>query len=230
MKHKPVVCLIDEDENVRLGWSKALGQEATLVYFQDHLELLNHAARDKSMVSGFSCIIIGRFFKQLNLDVVMSEAPDMIRKISNCPLFLNWQGYITKDEVLARFDGKLFHRYGVKWQTLRMRVQKFEKTLRTHKKSPEAGKMMEIIPLAHDSKPEKCCQLLRTMAKNAAGPHKEKIEFYAQHDHDTGTKLLEAIYNRLLTDKNRPSTCPSRYINSSPVIAQRILHDALFGA
>ena len=42
-------------------------------------------------------------------------------------------------------------------------------------------------------------------------------------------RLLEAIYNKLLTDKDRPATCPSRYINSSLVIAQRMLHEALFG-
>lgn len=227
MKHKPIICLIDEDENVRLGWSRALSQDASLVYYQDHLELLNHATRDKGLVTSFSCIIMGRYFKHLNLDIVTSEVPDMIRKVGGGPLFLNWQGYITKEEVHSRFDGKLFHRYGVKWQTLRLRIQKFEKTLRSHRKNMDLGRGQAIIL---DNKPEKCCQLLRSMAQNASGQHRDKIEFYAQHDKDTGIKLLEAIYNRLLTDKNRPSTCPSRYINSSPVIAQRILHEALFGA
>jgi hypothetical protein len=66
------------------------------------------------------------------------------------------------------------------------------------------------------------------MARKATGPHKEKIEYYAYQDQKTGVQLLEAIYNRLLTDKDRPTTCPSKYINSSPVIAQRILHETLY--
>ena len=56
MKEKPVICLIDEDENVKTGWSRALGNEARLIYFQDHLELFNQATRDSGLIQSFSCI------------------------------------------------------------------------------------------------------------------------------------------------------------------------------
>ena len=147
-------------------------------------------------------------------------------------ILLNWQGYVTKDEVNSKFDGKLFHRYGVKWQTLRLRIQKFEKNQRMTRKLPPSKEFKitekQRQQVSSISRPDKCGEILKSMAKKATGPHREKIEFYAYHDRKTGVKLLEAIYNRLLTDKNRPETCPSWYINSSPVIAQRILKEALY--
>jgi hypothetical protein len=149
------------------------------------------------------------------------------------PVFLNWQGYVTKDEVNNKFDGKLFHRYGVKWQTLRLRIQKFEKTQKQIKRVIPS-KEFKVVDKTNRrypssiSRPDKCGEILKSMAKKANGIHREKIEYYAYHDHKTGVKLLEAIYNRLLTDKNRPEGCPSHYINSSPVIAQRILREALY--
>ena len=232
MKEKPIVCLIDEDENVLLGWSKALGNDATLMYFQDHLELFNQATREEGLINTFSCIIIGRYFKHINLDIVTSNVTDTLRATGAGPVFLNWQGYITKEEVNARFDGKLFHRYGVKWQTLRLRIQKFDKTQKTNRKlslgDGHPSFLESRLRQQGISKPEKCSELLKLMARRASGTHKEKIEHYAYKDKNTGIQLLEAIYNKLLTDKDRPATCPSRYINSSPVIAQRILHEALF--
>ena len=232
MKEKPVICLIDEDENVKTGWSRALGNEARLIYFQDHLELFNQATRDSGLIQSFSCIIVGRYFKHINLDLVSSSVTDTLKASGAGPIFLNWQGYITKDEVNAKFDGKLFHRYGVKWQTLRLRIQKFEKSQKTFRKTKindeHSGFLESHLRHEGSSKPEKCSELLKLMARKASGSHKEKIEHYAYQDQKTGVQLLEAIYNRLLTDKNRPTTCPSKYINSSPVIAQRILHDTLY--
>ncbi len=231
MKQKPNVCLVDEDENVRLGWAKALGSDANLVYFQDHLELSNAIAQDKNLLGSLSCIIMGRYFHHLNLDVVTNGISENIKNGFRGPLFLNWQGYITKDEVNNKFDGKLFHRYGVKWQTLRLRIQKFEKSRKFSRKEtferpfrPAAGSFQA----KGVSRPERCGELLRSMAKKANGEHGARIEYYALYDQKTGMQLLEAIYNKLLTDKNRPTSCPSRYINSSPVIAQRILHEALY--
>ena len=234
MKEKPVVCLIDEDENVKTGWAHALGNEAQLVYFQDHLELFNQASRDNNLILSFACIIVGRYFKQINIDLVNASVTETLKASGAGPIFLNWQGYITKEEVNAKFDGKLFHRYGVKWQTLRLRIQKFEKSRKSFRATEKnevsdkhSGFLESNLKYEGVSKPEKCAELLKIMARKAAGAHKEKIEYYAYQDQKLGMQLLEAIYNRLLTDKNRPTTCPSRYINSSPVIAQRILQDAL---
>ena len=78
------------------------------------------------------------------------------------------------------------------------------------------------------SKPERCSELLKLMARRATGVHKNKIEHYAYQDQKSGLNLLEAIYQRLLTDKDRPMSCPSKYINSSPIIAQRILRETLY--
>lgn len=235
MKLKPYVCLLDEDPDVRQGWEQSLASDAQLFYFQDHLELLNEAARQKSLIPSFTCIIVGRYFRHINLDVVTSNVPELLRENGAGPVFLNWQGYVTKEEVNAKFDGKLFHRYGVKWQTLRLRIQKFEKSLKSFKTVTEIQSQENSAPVYYPkatssiSKPDKCIEILKTMAKNAEQGHKDKIEFFASQDPSTGIKLLEAIYDRLLTDKNRPENCPSRYINSSPIIAKRILKEALFG-
>jgi len=236
MKLKPYVCLLDENPDVRQGWESSLGQDAQLFYFQDHLELFNEAARQKDLIPSFTCVIMGRYFRHINLDIVTSNVPDLLREQGAGPIFLNWQGYVTKEEVNVKFDGKLFHRYGVKWQTLRLRVQKFEKNLKPFKPVLELKKEIPVTssyysskPASSISRPDKCVEILKTMAKNADSAHKDKIEFFALKDPYTGMKLLEAIYDRLLTDKNRPENCPSRYINSSPIIAKRLLKEALFG-
>ena len=187
MRQKPTVCLIDEDENVKIGWTKTLSPDANLVHFQDHLELFNHAARNEDLVNSFSCIIVGRYFKHLNLDVVSSSITDTLKAAGAGPIFLNWQGYITKEEVNAHFDGKLFHRYGVKWQTLRLRIQKYEKSQKTVKKPFHPNTLTtEKTRKQPVSKPERCSELLKTMANKARGPHKDKIEHYAYQDTKTG--------------------------------------------
>lgn len=225
--------MIDEDPAVRIGWRESLDQDAVLLEFANHKELYTAVQKDKSLVAGLQCAIVGRYYKELDFDIVSSDIPLFLKEKGCGPVFLNWQGYITKEELSNGFDGKLFHRYGVKWQTLRLRIQKFEKTQK-QKKSP--ADMMVTVPLTRKaekkkpfSKPERCGEILKIMASNADGSHREKIEYFAKHDTQSGIQLLEAIYNRLITDKNTPPTCPSRYINSSPVIAKRMLHDALYG-
>lgn len=244
MKQKPSVCLLDEDKSVGIGWEQALGEDASLHYYQDHLELFNAASANKELIPSFSCIIVGRYFKHLGIDTVTSIIPDNLKAQGAQAIFLNWQGYVTKEEVNNKFDGKLFHRYGVKWQTLRLRVQKFEKVQKNtqcKKIISTPSHQIESVPqmksqdkalkilINETSRPIKCSEILKEMARNAYGTHKEKIEHFAYQDTDNGIKLLEAIYDRLLADKNRPSSCPSQYINSSPVIAKRILKEALYG-
>ena len=119
----------------------------------------------------------------------------------------------------------------LKWQTLRLRIQKHEKSQKVGKEGFEQSSSTFVnsrVRSKKTSRPEKCSEILKIMARNAIGVHKEKIEHYAYYDQKTGIQLLEAIYNKLLTDKDRPASCPSRYINSSPVIAQRILKEALY--
>ena len=232
MKQKPLVCLIDQDPVVKEGWLISLKDDAELHYFKDHLGLFKKASVSHNLLETYSCVIMCRHFSHLDLDIVNSPIPDTLRSSGAGPLFLNYQGFITKEELNQKFDGKLFHRYGVRWQTLRLRIQKFEKKHRLRK--PGTGNwavrsrsVRSQVP-SMVSRPERCSALLRSMARKASGTHREKIEFYADQDPSNGIRLLEAIYIRLVTDKNRPDGCPSRYINSSPVIAKRILHDTLY--
>ena len=233
MKKKPIVCVIDESDEVRKGWKDSLGQDARLVDFRDHVELVAAAESDPTLVASLHCIIVGRYFKHLGgFDIVTSDALQGLKQSHCGPIFLNWQGYITKEELASSFDGKLFHRYGVKWQTLRLRIQKFEKIQKNRTRCLEPLVEMEVKKGQQEkptsSRPERCFEILKLMAANASGSHREKIEYFAQHDRKSGIQLLEAIYNRLVTDKNARPGCPSRYINSSPVIAKRMLRDALY--
>lgn len=219
---KPVVCLIDENPLVQVGWEKSLESNASLAYYRDHLELFKDAENKPNLISSFSCIITGKNFSHLQFDIVNSDVCEQLRKKSTGPIFLNWQGYISKDYLEKNFDGKIFHRYGVKWHTLRLRIQKLDK-----KKIVIKPQVQPSAPTKKITKDQKCFELLKSMADRAEGEHKKKIEFYAFKDPSTGIKLLEAIYTSLLTNKDRSFSCPSRYINSSPVIAAKILHDTL---
>ncbi len=224
MSEKPRVCIVDENLLVKVGWERSLGHHAELFFYRDHRPLLEDAERDETLIPSFQCIILGRMYPHIGLDIVHSDIPEQIRKQAGGPVFLNWQGYVTKNDLDTNFDGKIFHRYGIKWHTLRLRIQRVERRKNTveHVHLPEKTKVNSYI-----SRSQKCRELLRLMAARAEESHRRKIEYMAKNDPETGIKLLEAIYNKLLVDKNRPSNCPSRYINSSPVIAARILRDVL---
>ncbi|NRA43825.1 MAG: hypothetical protein HRU09_02600 [Oligoflexales bacterium] len=225
-QENPLVCVVDEDSNVELGWRKSLGRKASLVFFDNPYSLLDSAY--EALLSNASCFILGRIFGKLDLDIVKTNIPNQVRRKVSAPIFLNWQGYIAKNDLDRFFDGKIFQRYGVKWSTLRQRMQRVGKVqlvddshVRVVKKSNQRFFL---------SKEQRCLELLKMMACNAQGAHRDKIESYIAHDQNTGIQLLEAIYNRLITLRDIPQTCPSRYINSSPVIAARILEEALMSS
>ncbi len=224
MSDKPRVCVIDENLLVKVGWERSLGHHADLFFYRDHRPLLEDAAKDALLIPSFQCIIIGRVYPHISLDIVNSDIPEKIRKIATGPVFLNWQGYVAKGDLEKNFDGKIFHRYGIKWHTLRLRIQRVERKKNSFEQIHPPTKLKANILV---SRSQKCRELLKSMASRAEGMHRRKIEFLAKSDPETGIKLLEAIYNKLLVDKNRPSNCPSRYINSSPVIAARILREVL---
>ena len=240
MRVKPKVCLIDEDPQVQLGWSKALNKEATVECFNDYRELLLARDKDVSLLSSFDCVIVSRYFKKTGIDICESNVIAELRTHGANAIFLNWQGYLTKEEIDAKFDGRLFNRYGVRWQTLRSRIQKIK-----NKKAPLTGqaKPEEVGQIARNtqvkspsvsdvfqSKPQRCQDLLKIMARQAIGRHREKLEYYAVHNSTEGIALLEAIYNKLLTSTDNSTNCPSKYINSSPVVAKNILKKTLFGS
>jgi hypothetical protein len=224
MMEKPKVCVVDENPVVKIGWEKSLLGHATLCYFRDHRELFALAEQDDTLVKSFTCIILGRLYPHLGLDIVNSDVPATLRQSATGPMFLNWQGYVAKEDLDKNFDGKIFHRYGIKWHTLRLRIQKLEKKKHPAVMAPPPAQVFQENKI---TKSQRCQDLLKLMASRAAGQHRDKISFYAEHDQETGIKLLEAIYNRLLVSKERPMTCPSHYINSSPVIAARILRETL---
>jgi hypothetical protein len=226
---KPTVCLIDESGDVAQGWESTLGTQVCLLVFSDPFEFIK-----KPVVNG-ECLIIGRSFSHLKgFELLKSSALREIRSLVKGPIFLNWQGYIPKEELETLFDGKIFHKYGIKWSTLRMRIQK---SLQHLTPPPQVGKV-SLAPLGGgqqrkknlSSKDERCQDLLKLMASRASYPFKEKMIFFAYENPKMGRELLEAIYNRLLTERNLPENCPSQYINSSPRIAVRILQETLSGS
>ena len=257
MKDKPKVCIVDDDCQVKVGWEASLGRDAVVCYYQDFGSLMKAVDRDRQLPSSFECLITGRYFKHSGLDVCNSPVICMLRDKGLRAIFLNWQGYLTKEEIGSRFDGRLFNRYGVRWQTLRSRVQKvlsrssaqeaMESAAEVRQLSaPEGGAAVFRAPmlqvsdqpaysrsgeagLVFMSKPQRCQELLHSMAMKAAGRHKERLEYYASQNHKEGIALLEAIYNRLMTCVHEGDNCPSRYINSSPIVAKSILKEALFG-
>ncbi len=224
-KPLPSVCVVDENQRVELGWRKSLGKQAVLYFYRDHFELFAHAKKDETLYKKFDCIIMGRLFPHITFDLIKSNVPETISAQSPAPIFLNWQGYVPKEELDKKFDGKIFHRYGIKWHTLRLRIQRLQR--KNDQILPAMIQKTSFKEARKLSKLQKCQNLLRVMAEKAQGPHKDKIRFYATHDQITGIQLLEVLYNELITNKNRPMTCPSRYINSSPVIAAKILQETL---
>lgn len=224
MSEKPRVCVVDENPLVKVGWERSLGSQVDLYFYQDHFVLFEQAEKDSKLIPSFQCIILGRMFPQVGLDIISCDVPGRIKRLATGPLFLNWQGYVAKNDLNRSFDGKIFHRYGIKWHTLRLRIQKIEKKKRNWK---ERCPPIQVSMPFDSSRSQKCRELLRAMAFRAEGRHRRRIEYYAKSDPQTGIKLLEAIYNKLLIEKDRPKDCPSRYINSSPVIAARILREVL---
>ena len=239
MRVKPQICLIDEDSQVHEGWGNALKHEAVLHSYPCINAFLSEAQGNPELVPSFSCIIVGRFFKKISVDLCESSHIPKVRELGGHPIFLNWQGYLTKDEIEKKFDGRLFSRYGVRWQTLRSRIQKFKSKTASEEKAQQSKAAVEA-PKKEDvnkkspqdlfeSKPKRCQDLLLFMAKNAAGRPKEKLEYYARQNPTKGIELLEALYNRLQIGKENPPNCPSQYINTSPVVAKGVLQKTLFG-
>lgn len=224
MGDKPRVCVVDENSLVKVGWERSLGHHADLFFYRDHHGLFQDAEKDPTLIPSFQVIIVGRIYPHLPLDIVNTDIPERLRKQANGPVFLNWQGYVAKGDLDRNFDGKIFHRYGIKWHTLRLRILRVERKKNCLEPIRTPLKQRAQINV---SRAQKCRELLRTMASKAEGQHRRKIENFAKNDTENGIKLLEAIYNKLLVDKNRPENCPSRYINSSPVIAARILREVL---
>ena len=85
MKQKPVICLVDEDENVHKGWENSLVGDARVEYYSNHLELLNAASRNKNLMPMFSCIILGRYFKEINVDTVSSTVSEHLKNLGAGP-------------------------------------------------------------------------------------------------------------------------------------------------
>ncbi|MCB9228943.1 MAG: hypothetical protein H6618_04960 [Deltaproteobacteria bacterium] len=260
MKVKAKVCVVDEDDQVRAGWEQALNGEITLLLCRDFDQLMEEAGQDASLLASLDCLITGRYFEASGLDICNSPLIKTLRNAGVGAIFLNWQGYLTKEQIEASFDGRLFNRYGVRWQTLRSRVQKIRgkqpqtalspegveelsqngakkgthksRSSAAEKKQEEKARARQTAAAAAAAvrtKPQRCQELLRCMATKAAGHHREKLEYYASHNHQEGIALLEAIYNRLMISSQGEERCPSRYINSSPVVAKSILRQALFG-
>lgn len=221
----PRVCIVDEDRRVQETWEKSLGSRVRVHYFSSPGDLLEKDLSQKFFLDSMVCIVMGRLFNDKSLDIVRTEYPARIRRRTSVPVFLNWQGYIDKNDLETNFDGKIYQRYGVKWVTLRHRILRLNRSARGLMEPVPRGK--SSIRLLTPSRDQLCLELLKRMASNSCGDHQARLEHYAYHDLKTGIKLLEAVYNRLMTSKDIPTTCPSRYLNSSPVIAARIIEKAL---
>ena len=291
-KTKTKVCVVDSDPMVLQGWKNALASEADCVVFADHRELARMLQAEPGAVAQYSCVVIGRYLGAENFDVVDSNLPELLREQGVSAVFINWPGFLPKEVIENRFEGRLFNRYGVRWGTLRGRIIRAQKgngpVLAARDISPpessasscpggestgvvsslrrvdesaatnnaaeapsrgEAGRSLvpgvvvsvnrPKAPLATVSffasngrmvpRPQRCKRLLEAMARQAAGGHREKLQQLAKKDFAQGVEFLEAIYNRLLVSRDRSNSCPSRYINSSPLIAKNILATALFG-
>ncbi len=231
MRTKPRVCLIDGDPQVKLGWQRSLGTEAELIHYSSKDDVYRALKQDPKNFSSIDCAILARYLNSNEIDLFDSDLAERLKNCGVQAVFLNWQGYLTKEEINQKFDGRLFNKYGVRWQTLRARVQKTKTRKILVRKSPTITVIEQaVVPPIQQSKSQRCKDLLKVMARNAVASHRTRLEFYAEYDEPTGVALLEAIYNRLLTAKDRSADCPSRYINSSPVVAKNILQRALFDA
>lgn len=221
----PNICVIDEDQDVKAAWQQSFGEQARLYYYSDPDAFFTDMNGTNVDIK-FQCVIISRLFSKFNLDIVDTNIPRQIKAQTKSPIFLNWQGYIQRKQLDDLFDGKIFQRYGVKWHTLKLRINRLQKIQKSASDQTIVHRN-DSFELKKRSKSEKCQQILHSMIEKADGQNRRKLEFFAFKNPKKGIELLEAIYNRLITSKETPSTCPSQYINSSPIIAARILHDAL---
>ncbi|MDD9952655.1 MAG: hypothetical protein OXT67_13935 [Zetaproteobacteria bacterium] len=259
MKINPNICLVDEDSTLKDSWKLALDAEVELSFFSDPVKLLEQcAAAPKGFLSQYACIVLGRKFQGGRIDICKDDWCHQIRQKGAKLLLLNWDGPITKGDLEGRFDGKIFHRRGVTWAHLRSRIMKMQsnpnhgflgassRSQSRHKPSlAESSSTMTVAKSSaiesqvsmgrlEDLKLErshKCKKILLAMAESAHGQHRDLLLNYATLNHDKGRQLLEAIYNRLLlaSTKGFSEDCPSRYINSSPVVAKNLLREALIG-
>lgn len=224
MNHVQSICVVDDNPLVQVGWERSLNNYAKLFYYKDPRSLMEAAEAETKLIPSFKCIILGRMFPHLYLDIVSTDIPQRIRQQALGPVFLNWQGFISKDYLEKHFDGKIFHRYGIKWHTLKLRIQRIERQKISERNNcSHSQKSRKIV-----TRDQRCQELLNLMGGRASGGHRKKIQYYANHDTKTGIRLLEEIYNQLLISKYRPTSCPSKYINSSPMIAAKILRGVLY--
>lgn len=236
MRTKPKVCLVDEDPQVHVGWKNALKDEVILVHYRNPDDLWEDCQNDSALLSCFDCVVVNRFYNQPQRDTCSDDITAKLRSCGASVIFLNWQGYLTKEEIDTKFDGRLFNRYGVRWQTLRTRIQKTrnKKVASGHKLRPDwtdSANNEVIKEKAKEhylSRPVRVQNLLKTMTQNATGSHREKLQYLLDKDYKAAEQLLEAIYNRLLVSNRVSTTCPSQYINSSPVVAKNILKEVLY--
>ena len=116
---QPRVCIVDEEQRVQLGWESSLGPRVKLFYFSSPEELLNYEKAHSFFLDSMVCIITSRLFNQKTSDIVQSDFPRQLREKTNAPIFLNWQGYIDKNELeklyleypeIATFQRKSFEK------------------------------------------------------------------------------------------------------------------------
>ena len=72
---KPRICLIDNEIDVRKGWEESLKPQAIVDSFKNHLDLLEKINSKKIDLSKFQCIIFGRYFEDLTLDILDINIP-----------------------------------------------------------------------------------------------------------------------------------------------------------
>lgn len=117
----------------------------------------------------------------------------------------------------AYFDGIISLSFGIRFPTLQTKVK------RLYKKHISAS-----VLATSGSKKQRCQQLFRHMAEHAKGDHRKILIRHAENPGGQSYTLLEELYLRLLANEQVSSSCPSRYIHSSPVVALKILKE-IFG-
>ena len=234
---KPKICLVDNELDVRKGWEESLKPQAIVDSFKNHIDLLEKINSKKVDISSYQCIIFGRYYDDFKLDILDINIPHFLRKMSKRPTFLNWQGYVAKSQLEKCFDGKIFYRFGIRWATLRDRIKRvqlsFDPSFSGVQDFFYTGKKAQVTDLEKkksggENKYYRCKNLLKYMADNASGRHRQSLQFFAEQDLNKGLQFLEIMYRKLNTNLELPEDCPSQYINTSPIIAKRILRETLF--